>query len=48
MEAYRARYIATGKFAPLKHFMVRARVLARGRARDRARAGSGEANAVEN
>ena len=25
MEAYRNKFIATGKFAPLKHFMVRAR-----------------------
>ena len=25
MDSYRARYIVPGKFAPLKHFMVRLR-----------------------
>jgi hypothetical protein len=34
MEAYRNKFIATGKFAPLKHFMVRAQRRARGIVRD--------------
>jgi len=29
MQWYRDKFIATGKFAPLKHFMVRARASAR-------------------
>jgi hypothetical protein len=29
MDSYRARYIVPGKFAPLKHFMVRVRFRAR-------------------
>ena len=36
MDSYRARYIVPGKFAPLKHFMVRVCVCARVRADGRA------------